>query len=138
MDRKHFDADHEAFAEAFRAYVDKTIVPEYLEWEKAGISPREIFTDAGRSGFLGMAVPEEFGGGGVTDFRFNQALDEQVALAGVTGSGLGITLHNDTCLPYFLTYCNKEQKQRWLPGIVSGELITAVAMTEPGAGSDLS
>jgi alkylation response protein AidB-like acyl-CoA dehydrogenase len=138
MHRKHFQAEHEAFAEAFRAFVDKAIVPNYLDWEKAGITPREIFTEAGRSGFLGMSVPEEFGGGGVEDFRFNQALDEQIALAGVTGSGLGISLHNDTCLPYFLTFCNDEQRARWLPGIASGELITAVAMTEPGAGSDLS
>jgi alkylation response protein AidB-like acyl-CoA dehydrogenase len=138
MQRKHFDADHEAFAEAFRAFADKTIVPNYLDWERAGITPREVYIEAGKSGFLGMQVPEQYGGGGVEDFRFNQALDEQVALAGITGSGLGITLHNDTCLPYFLTYCNDEQKQRWLPGIVSGELITAVAMTEPGAGSDLS
>jgi alkylation response protein AidB-like acyl-CoA dehydrogenase len=138
MHRKHFQAEHEAFADAFRAFVDKAIVPNYLDWEKAGITPREVFTEAGRSGFLGMSVPEEFGGGGVDDFRFNQALDEQIALAGVTGSGLGISLHNDTCLPYFLTFCNDEQRARWLPGIASGELITAVAMTEPGAGSDLS
>ena len=85
-----------------------------------------------------MAVPEEYGGGGVDDFRFNQVLDEQIAAAGIGGAGLGITLHNDICLPYFLTYTNDEQKQRWLPGIASGELITAVAMTEPGAGSDLA
>jgi alkylation response protein AidB-like acyl-CoA dehydrogenase len=138
MQRNHFEPEHEAFAQAFRAFVDKAIVPNYLDWEKAGIAPREIFTEAGRSGFLGMSVPEEYGGGGVTDFRFNQALDEQVAMAGVTAAGLGITLHNDTCLPYFLSFCNDEQKRRWLPGIVTGELITAVAMTEPGAGSDLS
>jgi len=138
MQRKHFDADHLAFAEAFRAFADKAIVPNYMAWERAGITPREVFTEAGKSGFLGMQVPEQYGGGGVEDFRFNQALDEQVALAGITGSGLGITLHNDTCLPYFLTYGTDEQKQRWLPGIVTGELITAVAMTEPGAGSDLS
>jgi alkylation response protein AidB-like acyl-CoA dehydrogenase len=138
MQRKHFDEEHVAFADAFRAFADKVIVPNYLDWEKAGISPREIFLEAGRSGFLGMQVPEEFGGGGVDDFRFNQALDEQVALAGITGSGLGITLHNDTCLPYFLSFCNDEQRQRWLPGIVTGELVTAVAMTEPGAGSDLA
>jgi alkylation response protein AidB-like acyl-CoA dehydrogenase len=138
MDRKHFTEEQIAFGEAFRAFADKSIVPKYMEWEREGITPREVFVEAGRSGFLGMQVPEEFGGGGVSDFRFNQALDEQVALAGITGSGLGITLHNDTCLPYFLTFCNDEQKQRWLPGIASGELITAVAMTEPGAGSDLS
>jgi len=138
MQRKHYNADHEAFAEAFRAFVDKAIAPNYMDWERAGITPREVFAEAGRSGFLGMQVPEEYGGGGVDDFRFNQILGEQVAQAGITGSGLGITLHNDTCLPYFLSYCNDEQKQRWLPGIASGELITAVAMTEPGAGSDLS
>ncbi|MDT4974790.1 MAG: hypothetical protein QOG98_548, partial [Pseudonocardiales bacterium] len=138
MQRKHYGADHEAFAEAFRAFADKAIVPNYMEWERAGITPRDVFTEAGKSGFLGMQVPEEYGGGGVDDFRFNQILDEQVAQAGITGSGLGITLHNDTCLPYFLSYCNDEQKQRWLPGIVSGELITAIAMTEPGAGSDLT
>jgi alkylation response protein AidB-like acyl-CoA dehydrogenase len=138
MDRKHFDADHLAFGDAFRAFADKMIVPNYLDWEDAGITPREIFQEAGKGGFLGMSVPEQFGGGGVDDFRFNQILDEQVASAGITGSGLGISLHNDTCLPYFLSFANDEQKQRWLPGIVSGELITAVAMTEPGAGSDLA
>ena len=138
MDRLHYDDDHLAFGEAFRAFADKVIAPHYLDWEKAGITPREVFQEAGRGGFLGMAVPEEFGGGGVDDFRFNQILDEQIAAAGITGSGLGISLHNDICLPYFLTICTDEQKQRWLPGIASGDLITAVAMTEPGAGSDLS
>ena len=138
MDRKHFDDDHLAFGEAFRSFADKELVPHYMEWERDGIAPREIFSKAGASGFLGMAVPEEFGGGGVQDFRFNQILAEQVAAAGITGAGLGITLHNDTCLPYFLSYANDEQKKRWLPGITSGELITAVAMTEPGAGSDLA
>jgi alkylation response protein AidB-like acyl-CoA dehydrogenase len=138
MDRKHFDDDHLAFGESFRAFAEKEILPHYLEWERAGITPREVFTAAGRSGFLGMAVPEEYGGGGVEDFRFNQVLDEQIAHAGIGGTGLGLSLHNDTCLPYFLSYCDDEQKQRWLPGIASGELITAVAMTEPGAGSDLA
>src|SRR3954447_9815295 len=138
MDRMHYDEDHVAFAEAFRAFADKAIVPNYLDWEKAGITPREVFVEAGRSGFLGMAVPDEYGGGGVGDFRFNQILDEQIAKAGITGSGLGLSLHNDTCLPYFLSFANTEQKQRWLPGIAAGELITAVAMTEPGAGSDLA
>jgi alkylation response protein AidB-like acyl-CoA dehydrogenase len=138
MERQHYEDEHLAFAEAFRAFVDKVIVPHYLEWERAGISPREVFQEAGRDGFLGMAVPEEYGGGGVDDFRFNQALDEQISLAGIGGTGLGISLHNDTCLPYFLSFASAEQKRRWLPGIASGELITAVAMTEPGAGSDLA
>ena len=138
MQRNHFDDDHLAFGEAFRAFVDKEMVPHYLDWERAGIMPREVFAAAGRSGFLGMAIPEEYGGGGVDDFRFNQILAEQVALAGVTAAGLGITLHNDTCLPYFLSFCNDEQRARWLPGIASGELICAIGMTEPGAGSDLA
>jgi len=138
MDREHYDDDQLAFGEAFRAFADKVIVPNYLDWEQAGSTPREVFREAGRGGFLGMAVADEYGGGGVDDFRFNQILGEEVAAAGITGSGLGLTLHNDTCLPYFLSYANAEQKQRWLPGIVSGELITAVAMTEPGAGSDLA
>ena len=138
MDRKHYEPEHEAFGEAFRAFADKVIVPNYLDWEREGIMPREVFQEAGKGGFLGMAVPDEFGGGGVEDFRFNQILDEQISYAGIGGAGLGISLHNDICLPYFLTYCTDEQKQRWLPGIASGELITAVAMTEPGAGSDLS
>jgi alkylation response protein AidB-like acyl-CoA dehydrogenase len=138
MDRKHYDDEHLAFGEAFRAFADKEMAPHYMEWERAGIMPREVFQAAGRSGFIGMAVPEEFGGGGVADFRFNQILAEQVALAGVTAAGLGMSLHNDTCVPYFLAFCNDEQKQRWLPGIASGELITAIGMTEPGAGSDLA
>jgi alkylation response protein AidB-like acyl-CoA dehydrogenase len=138
MHRKHYEPEHIAFAEAVRAFIDKEMVPNFLEWEQIGSAPRELFQVAGQNGFLGMAVPEEYGGGGVADFRFNQAMNEQMAFAGVTGAGLGLTLHNDTCLPYFLTYATDQQRRRWLPGIVSGELITAVAMTEPGAGSDLS
>ena len=138
MDRKHYEAEHEAFGEAFRSFVDKIVVPHYLDWEAAGIVPRDVFLEAGKGGFLGMAVDEHHGGGGVDDFRFNQVLDEQIAYAGIAGAGLGLSLHNDICLPYFLAYTTEEQKQRWLPGIASGELITAVAMTEPGAGSDLS
>jgi len=138
MDRKHYETEHIAFGEAVRAFIEKEMVPNFLEWEQIGATPRELFQVAGQNGFLGMAVPEEYGGGGVSDFRFNQAMNEQMAYAGVTGAGLGLTLHNDTCLPYFLTYASDQQRRRWLPGIVSGELITAVAMTEPGAGSDLS
>ena len=138
MDRNHFEPEHLAFGESFRAFAERSVVPHFLEWERAGISPREVFAEAGRSGFLGMQIPEEYGGGGTGDFRFNQVLNEQVAAAGVTGTGLGITLHNDICLPYFLTYCTDEQRRRWLPGIASGALVTAIAMTEPGAGSDLA
>jgi len=138
MRRKHYNEDHLAFGEAVRAFVGKELSPHHLDWEAAGQVPREVFTAAGANGFLGMQIPESYGGGGVSDFRFNQILGEELMLAGVGGVGLGITLHNDICLPYYLHYCTDEQKQRWLPGIASGELITAIAMTEPGAGSDLA
>ncbi|MGH9022105.1 MAG: acyl-CoA dehydrogenase family protein [Acidimicrobiia bacterium] len=138
MRREIFEDEHELFRDSFRRFVDKEMVPHDLEWEKAGIVPRELFTAAGRHGFLGMAVPEEYGGGGVSDFRYNLVIAEEFQRAGLNGSGLGIGLHNDICLPYFLRYCNAEQRNRWLPGLVSGDLITAVAMTEPGIGSDLA
>ena len=99
---------------------------------------RDLFAVAGANGFLGMDVPEQYGGGGVRDFRFNVVVAEEIQHADVNAAGLGLTLQNDICLPYFLHLTNDEQKQRWLPGICAGELITAVAMTEPGIGSDLA
>ena len=138
MRRTLYDDDHEAFRASVRTFVDKEIAPHVDDWSAAGITPRELFVAAGRQGFLGMEVPEEYGGGGVPDFRFNAVLGEEMLRTPDAGAGLGICLHNDICLPYFLSYCTDEQKQRWLPGIVSGELITAIGMTEPGIGSDLA
>jgi alkylation response protein AidB-like acyl-CoA dehydrogenase len=138
MRRDLFEEEHEALRASFRAWLDKEVVPHHLEWEKAGIVPHEVFSAAGRHGFLGMAIPEQYGGGGVDDFRYNLVIGEEVQAAGVGGAGLGLTLHNDICLPYFLRYCTDEQRERWLPGIASGELVTAIAMTEPGIGSDLA
>jgi alkylation response protein AidB-like acyl-CoA dehydrogenase len=138
MQRTIFTDEHEMFRDAFRQFVDKEIVPGFLQWEADGIVPRELFAAAGASGFLGMDVPEELGGGGVEDFRYNLIIGEELQRSGTGGAGLGITLHNDICLPYFTSLCTDEQKQRWLPGICSGELITAIAMTEPGIGSDLA
>jgi alkylation response protein AidB-like acyl-CoA dehydrogenase len=138
MDRQLFDDEHDAFRASFRTWLDREVVPHYLEWERAGIVPHDLFVEAGKHGFLGIAIPEEYGGGGVADFRYNLVIGEEIQAAGVNGAGLGITLHNDICTPYFLTYCTEEQRARWLPGIVSGELITAIAMTEPGIGSDLA
>jgi alkylation response protein AidB-like acyl-CoA dehydrogenase len=136
--RDLFDDDHQAFRESFAAFIAKEMTPHYLQWEADGIAPREIYAAAGQFGFLGIAVPEEFGGGGANDFRFNMVLAEELAAAGIGGAGLGLTLHNDITTPYFIEYCNPEQAARWLPGIASGELITAIAMTEPGTGSDLA
>ncbi len=138
MQRTIFTDEHDMFRDAFRQFVDKEIVPSFLQWEADGIVPRELFAAAGASGFLGMDVPEELGGGGVEDFRYNLIIGEELQRSGTGGAGLGITLHNDICLPYFTSLCTDEQKQRWLPGICSGELITAIAMTEPGIGSDLA
>src|SRR3954469_4167195 len=136
--RTIFDEEHELFRASFRQFVDKELVPHVEEWERAGIVDRDVFRKAGDAGFLGMAVPEELGGGGVDDYRYNQVILEEIQLGGVGTPGMGIGLHNDVCLPYFLHGCDDEQKKRWLPGICSGELVTAVAMTEPGAGSDLA
>jgi len=136
--RDLFEADHEAFRESVRAFLDREVVPHLAEWEASGVVSRDLFIVAGKAGLLGMAVPESYGGGGVDDFRFNAVIGEEAVRAGATAAGLGITLHNDIALPYFLRYCTEEQRRRWLPGIASGELITAIAMTEPGMGSDLA
>ncbi|SDE55807.1 acyl-CoA dehydrogenase family protein [Pseudonocardia oroxyli] len=138
MKRTLYDDDHEAFRESFRKFVATEIAPNDEAWAREGIVPREVFAKAGANGFLGMDVPEEFGGGGVRDFRFNAVIIEELMRTGNGGAGLGITLHNDICMPYYLSFANEEQQARWLPGIVSGELITAIAMTEPGIGSDLA
>jgi alkylation response protein AidB-like acyl-CoA dehydrogenase len=141
MRRTLYEDVHEDFRASFRTFLEREVLGDerrYGEWERAGIVPREVFALAGRGGFLGMAVPERYGGAGAEDFRFNLVIGEETQRAGVGGFGLGITLHNDICLPYFLTYCNEEQRERWLGGIASGELITALAMTEPGIGSDLA
>ncbi len=136
--RPIFDDEHEAFRSSFAAFVAAEIVPHYMEWEEAGIAPHDLFAKAGKYGFVGMAIAEEFGGGGTSDFRFNQVIAEELAAAGIGGAGLGLTLHNDITTPYFIEYLNDEQSRRWLPGIASGELVTAIAMTEPGTGSDLA
>jgi acyl-CoA dehydrogenase len=123
------------FRESFRKFLDQHAAPNHAKWEEQGIVDRDVWLEAGKQGFLGMAVPEEFGGGGVKDFRYNAVITEE----SVKGqySGLGFALHNDVIAPYLLELANEEQKQRWLPGFCSGEIITAIAMTEPGTGSDL-
>jgi len=138
MERSLFEEEHDMFRKAFRTFLDRELVPHREEWEAAGVIDREVYSKAGAAGFLAMSVPEQFGGAGVEDFRYNLIIAEEICAADVYPAGLGMTLHSDVCLPYFLDYCNEEQKARWLPGIASGELITAVAMTEPGIGSDLA
>jgi alkylation response protein AidB-like acyl-CoA dehydrogenase len=141
MKRSLFEDLHEDFRSSFRTFLEREVLGDkgrYGEWERTGIVPREVFARAGAGGFLGMAIPEAYGGAGAEDFRLNLVIGEETQRAGVGSFGLGITLHNDICLPYFLSYCNEEQRQRWLAGIASGAHITALAMTEPGIGSDLA
>ncbi len=131
-----FEHSHLMFRDAFRKFVDNEIAPHHAAWEKEGIVPRELWLKAGQLGFLGMAAPEAYGGGGVNDYRYNAILIEELARAGA--SGVGFPLHTDIVLPYFLAYGTPEQKQCWLPKMCSGVAIAAIAMTEPGAGSDLA
>ena len=138
MRRVIFDEQHDMFRESVRSFVENEIVPNHEKWEHDGKVDKAMFRQAGSLGFLGMAVPESYGGGGVQDFRYNAILNEEIQRAGVVGSGTCITLHNDICLPYFLNYCNEEQAERWMPGLVNGDLMTAIAMTEPAMGSDLA
>jgi len=138
MKRAIFEPEHQDFRETVSRFVSDEIMPNFEQWEEDGIVPRELFQKAGEKNMLAMSVSEEYGGLGLKDFRFNQIVGEEGYYQGATGAMLGITLHNDVCLPYFEEYCTDEQKERWLPGIVDGSLITAVAMTEPGIGSDLA
>lgn len=138
MTLRELEPDHEQFRAAFRAFVEREVVPHASEWAKTGVVGRELFTKAGAAGFLGISVPESYGGGGVDDFRYNMVMSEEFQRHGALGPGMGITLTNDIVIPYLLEFGTEEQKQRWLPDICSGEKIVAIAMTEPSTGSDLS
>jgi alkylation response protein AidB-like acyl-CoA dehydrogenase len=130
-----YEQEHEDFRATARAFLEKEVKPFHDQWEKDGQVDREVWRRAGTAGLLCFDVDEEYGGAGVTDFRYNVVLAEEVIRAGA--SGLGFSVHTDVIVPYISSLANDEQKQRWLPGLVSGELISAIAMTEPGAGSDL-
>ncbi|MFD0364679.1 acyl-CoA dehydrogenase family protein [Nocardia sp. GCM10030253] len=136
MRREIYTPDHEAFRQLAREFIDKEVVPNYPAWEKDGQMPRTVFEQLGALGLLGTAIPEEFGGAGLPDYRYNAVLQEEAQRALVTLSTVRTQI--DVILPYFLEYANAEQRQRWFPGLASGRLLTAVAMTEPGTGSDLA
>ncbi|WP_395296742.1 acyl-CoA dehydrogenase family protein [Kitasatospora hibisci] len=135
MQRDIYTEEHEDFRATVRAFLAKEVLPHYDRWERAGIADRSAWLAAGRQGLLGIAVPQEYGGGGSADFRYAAVLAEEFARAGASGLALG--LHNDIIGPYLTSLATEEQKRRWLPGFCSGELVTAIAMTEPGTGSDL-
>ena len=125
------------FRQGFRTFLERNVVPHREKWEQAGIVDKSLFLRPERPAFSPLTAPEPFGSA-ITDFRYNVIVIEEAAQLGVLTEIIGMTLHNDVCLPYFLSATNDEQKARWLPGICDGSLITAVAMTEPTMGSDLA
>jgi alkylation response protein AidB-like acyl-CoA dehydrogenase len=136
--RLGFDEEHELFRKGFAGFLEKEVVPHAAEWEQAGIVDKAMYRKAGDAGFLGLDVPEQYGGGGSKDFRLNAIMLEEAARLGVSTAYLGISLHNDVCVPYLLEGADEEQRARWLPGVCDGSLMLAVAMTEPTTGSDLA
>ena len=138
MRRTLFDDTHELFRESFATFLAKEVAPHHDAWEQAGIVDKAMFRKAGTAGFLGISAPAEYGGGGTPDFRYSVVMSEELHRANVANSGVCLGLHNDVALPYFVGGTDDAQKARWLPGICSGELMTAIAMTEPGTGSDLA
>jgi alkylation response protein AidB-like acyl-CoA dehydrogenase len=137
MRRTVFGDEHEDLRESFGRYLDTEVVPVYDEWEREGRVPREVLRRLGELGFLGLAVDERYAGPGIDDFRFNSVLNEEAARRGLAAFALSFTMQNDVALPYLLELCNDEQLERWMPGIVSGDLILGIAMSEPQTGSDL-
>src|SRR6188474_1485192 len=129
------EQEHEDFRAVARAFFEKEVAPHHAAWEQAGIVDREVWRRAGERGLLCFDVDEAYGGPGIKDFRYNMVLAEESARAGASGPGFAV--HTDIIVPYISALGTEEQKQRWLPGCVSGDLVTAIAMTEPGAGSDL-
>jgi len=133
--REIFEPEHESFRSTVRSFIEKEISPHHEQWEKDGLVYRSVWTRAGELGLLCFDVDEQYGGAGVNDFRYNMVMAEELTRAGVNGPGF--LVHTDIIVPYVSSLGTEDQKQRWLPGLVSGELISAIAMTEPGAGSDL-
>ncbi|WP_273187605.1 acyl-CoA dehydrogenase family protein [Hyphomonas adhaerens] len=128
------DEELDIFSDAVGQFFEKECAPHVPQWRKAGVVPKDIWKKAGEMGLLGASVPEEYGGAG-GDFRHEAIIIEQQQWKGI--DGFGITLHNAIIAPYITAYGTEEQKRRWLPGICNGDIVTAIAMTEPGAGSDL-
>ncbi|MEL3958800.1 acyl-CoA dehydrogenase family protein [Caldifermentibacillus hisashii] len=135
MERLYLTEEHEIFRQALRKFLEKEAVPNYEQWEKNKEVPRSFWKKLGEQGYLCPQVEEKYGGLG-TDFGYAVVMNEEMERVG-TGM-VGISLHNDIVIPYIESYGTEEQKQRWLPGALTGDIITAIGMTEPGAGSDLA
>jgi alkylation response protein AidB-like acyl-CoA dehydrogenase len=137
LPRINFTEEHLLFREAVRDFIGKVIAPQNAQWEKDKMVSRESWKELGANGFLCIQAPEQYGGLGIHDFRYNAIFIEELGLSGCSGPAIGYPLHNDIVFPYLLHYATEEAKNKYIPGMVSGELISAIAMTEPGAGSDL-
>jgi acyl-CoA dehydrogenase len=135
MRREIFTSEHDAFRAMVRSFIAREITPYHEQWERDGVVSRDVWLAAGRAGLLGIDIDEKYGGGGNPDYTYYLILNEEMARAGAHGPGFSV--HNDINGQYLLRLASPEQRERWLPGYCSGELITAIAMTEPGAGSDL-
>jgi alkylation response protein AidB-like acyl-CoA dehydrogenase len=137
MDRGLYDDDHEAFRAVVREFVDREVRPNLPRWDEAHLIDREVWLAAGKQGVIGLPVPERYGGAGSGDFRYRCVVMEELAQAGATSVSSGFGLQDDIAMPYLIDLCTDEQARRWLPSMATGECIGAIAMTEPGAGSDL-
>lgn len=135
--RTIYNEEHEMFRQSLRDFIAKEITPFNAEWEKNKMVSRESWKKLGDNGFLCIQAPEEFGGLNIQDFRYNAIFVEELGLSGCSGPAIGYPLHNDIVAPYILHYGTEAAKAKYIPGMISGDLISAVAMTEPGAGSDL-
>jgi len=136
MQRTVLNEDHASFRATVRDFIAKEVTPVHEKWEEDGHPPRDFYRRLGELGVLGIQVPEEYGGGGEKSLKFNVVVAEEVAAAGASFGSQSV--HTNLILPYLLEYANDEQKSRWLPGFASGDLMFAIAMTEPGTGSDLA
>ena len=134
--RRVYDEEHNHFRETVRRFTAAKIAPNFQRWEEAGIIDRSLLNAGGTSGLLCPQVPEEFGGAG-GDFRHNAVVIEELSYSGFAGPATDFSVHSDVCCGYLLSYGTPEQKKKWLPRMVSGETVCAIAMTEPGTGSDL-
>jgi alkylation response protein AidB-like acyl-CoA dehydrogenase len=137
LPRINFTEEHELFRQAVRDFIEKVIVPQNAQWERDKMVSRESWKELGANGFLCIQAPEQFGGMDIKDFRYNAIFIEELGLSGCSGPAIGYPLHNDIVFPYVLHYGTEEAKNKYVPGMVAGEMISAIAMTEPGAGSDL-
>src|ERR1700739_2424928 len=136
MRRLLFAQDHDDFRSLVSDFIAREVEPYHDQWIENGVVPRDLYRKLGRLGVMGLSIPEQYGGAGLDDYRYNVVVHEEAARANVT---LGtLRTHLDIVLPYLLAYANDEQRERWFPGLATGDLFLAIAMTEPGTGSDLA